>query len=65
MAEEDGAEEVGIGSIKKAKDGSEWLITHWCDICRVGLVSQRQLEMHNAGKNHLKKVQLDQFLKNR
>ena len=54
--EVEGVAEVGIGSVKKDKDGTEWLITHWCDVCRVGLCSERQLEMHNAGKSHKKKV---------
>ena len=49
-------QELGIGSIKKAKDGSEWLITHWCDVCRVGLCSQKQYDVHLAGKPHEKKV---------
>lgn len=49
-------QELGIGSIKKAKDGSEWLITHWCDVCRVGLCSQKQYDVHLAGKPHEKKL---------
>ena len=53
---EEGHQMFGIGSVKKAKDGSEWLITHWCDVCKVGLTSERQLDIHNAGKPHEKKV---------
>ena len=49
-------EEIRIGMIKRCKDGSEWLITHFCDVCKVGLCSERQLEAHNAGKPHEKKV---------
>ena len=53
---EEGNQEYGIGTIKKCKDGSEWLITHWCDVCRVGLCSQHQFDVHTAGKSHQRKV---------
>ena len=45
-----------VGMVKRCKDGSEWLITHFCEVCQVGLCSLKQYESHCAGKPHAKKV---------
>jgi len=43
---------------KWANDDREWVPTHWCEVCNVGLSSQRQLDLHLNGKNHEKKMKL-------